>query len=95
MAGENIGRWVGIVAVPVAAVLLAVVAFGADKPPAANHADQYSGKFFKAEETVTQGSVGGVSYTATAGTIVVHPDDWNDAAQSGGAKNPDAKEDDT
>ena len=35
----------------------------------------------------------GVSYQATAGTLVVHPEDWNDAAQNGGDKNPDAKDD--
>src|SRR5450432_3695841 len=93
MTRENIGRWVAIAAIPVAAVLVAMVAFAADKPPAPNRADQYSGKFFKAEETITQGSVNGVGYQAIAGTIVVHPQDWNDAAQNGGAKNPDAKDD--
>ncbi len=77
------------------------IAFAADAPankPDKN-ADLYSGKFFKAEESVTEGAVtaGGshVAYTATAGTLVVHPKDWNDAAQSGGDKNPDAKEDST
>ncbi|MEI9988923.1 MAG: hypothetical protein WDM86_02690 [Rhizomicrobium sp.] len=94
--GENFGRWIYIAAAPVVALLVAMVAFAADKPsPPANRADQYSGKFFKAEETVTEGSVNGTSYEAIAGTIVVHPDDWNDAAQSGGAKNPDAKADET
>ncbi len=89
------GRWIYIAAAPVAAVLVAMVAFAADKPPASNRAELYSGKFFKAEESVTTGSAGGVSYQAIAGTIVVHPDDWNDAAQNGGAKNPDAKPDES
>ena len=93
MAGENIGRWVSIVATAGVAVLVAIVAFAADKPPAPSRADLYSGKFFKAEETITQGSAGGVAYQAIAGSIVVHPQDWNDAAQNGGAKNPDAKDD--
>jgi len=95
MTGENISRWVYIAAAPVVALLVAMVAFAADKPPPANRADQYSGKFFKAEESVTEGSVNGVSYQAIAGTIVVHPDDWNDAAANGGAKNPDAKADES
>ena len=95
MTSENIGRWVAIAATPVAALLVAMVAFAADKPAPTNRAELYSGKFFKAEESVTEGSVGGVSYQAIAGTIVVHPDDWNDAAQNGGAKNPDAKGDES
>ena len=77
------------------------IALAADAPPSKpdKNADLYSGKFFKAEESVTEGAVtaGGshVAYTATAGTLVVHPKEWNDAAQSGGDKNPDAKEDST
>jgi carboxypeptidase C (cathepsin A) len=55
----------------------------------------YSGKFFKSEESVTSGAVNGVSYRATTGTIVVHPEDWNDTAQNGGPKNPDAKGDES
>ncbi|MBS0277069.1 MAG: peptidase S10 [Proteobacteria bacterium] len=76
--------------------LTAMVAFAADAPapnkPDAK-ADLYSGKFFKAQESVTTGAVNGISYRATAGTLVVHPDDWNDAAQNGGKNNPDAKKD--
>ena len=94
MAVENAGRWIAIFAAPVAVALVAIVAFAADKPPATDRAEQYSGKFFKAEESITTGSANGVAYQAIAGTIVVHPDDWNDAAQNGGAKNPDAKGDD-
>ena len=82
-------------AVALAAVAAVAYAAVAPNPPPPNHSDMYSGKFFKAEESVTSGSVAGVPYTATAGTLVVHPKDWNDAAQSGGEKNPDAKEDNT
>ncbi|MGD0192926.1 MAG: peptidase S10 [Rhizomicrobium sp.] len=61
----------------------------------AKTADLYSGKFFKSEESVTDGSVNGISYKAIAGTLVVHPADWNDSAQNGGAKNPDSKADES
>ncbi len=92
--------YVLIAAVAIAAT--AVVAFAMDAhPPASStsNADLYSGKFFKADESVTSGSVtaGGthVSYQATAGTLVVHDKDWDDVAQNGGDKNPDAKADST
>jgi len=62
---------------------------------APKNADLYSGKFFKAEESVTDGSVNGISYRAIAGTLVVHPQDWNDSAQNGGARNPDSKTDES
>jgi carboxypeptidase C (cathepsin A) len=82
-----------------AAVVMVAVAVAADAPAnkdgGAKPADLYSGKFFKSEESVTDGSVNGVSYQATAGTLVVHPDDWNDSAQNGGARNPDAKADES
>jgi carboxypeptidase C (cathepsin A) len=81
-----------------ATIAIAVAADAPANKPDKN-ADLYSGKFFKAEESVTEGAItaGGshVAYTATAGTLVVHPKDWNDAAQSGGDKNPDAKADST
>ena len=82
-----------LVAVIVAATL--VIAYAAITPPAkpATPPDQYSGKFFKADESVTEGSAAGIAYTATAGSIVVHQREWDDAAQSGGTKNPDAKAD--
>src|SRR5258708_3071255 len=41
------------------------------------------------------GAVDGGGCQAIGGNIVVDPEDWNDAAQSGGAKNPDAKDDAT
>ncbi len=83
--------------IAVVVVVLAAATYAAIVPPAqpVTHPDQYSGKFFKAEESVTSGSAAGIAYTATAGTLVVHPKDWNDAAQSGGDKNPDAKADST
>jgi carboxypeptidase C (cathepsin A) len=85
-----------IVIATVALAATAAFAFAADAPEGKPQpSDQYSGKFFKAEESVTSGTGAGVSYSATAGTLVVHPKDWNDAAQSGGDKNPDAKDDST
>src|ERR1700677_1411263 len=78
----------------IAALLATGIAFGAEQPqPAPQKPDLYSGKFFKSEESVTGGSVNGIAYQATAGTLVVHPKDWNDSAQNGGDKNPDAKGD--
>ena len=65
------------------------------KDAAAKPAELYSGKFFKSDETVTEGSVKGIDYRATAGTLVVHPKGWNDSAQNGGNKNPDAKADES
>ncbi len=81
----------------VAVAVMAAVAFAADAPAPKDNAkpDLYSGKFFKSEESITDGSVSGLSYQAIAGTLVVHPDDWNDSAQNGGAKNPDAKGDES
>jgi carboxypeptidase C (cathepsin A) len=83
------------VAVAIAATLAVAYAAIAPAPKPDTHPDQYSGKFFKAEESVTNGSAAGIAYTATAGTIVVHPKEWDDAAQSGGDKNPAAKADST
>jgi carboxypeptidase C (cathepsin A) len=82
---------VAVVLVVVAVATYAAVAPAKPQPPS----DQFSGKFFKADEVVTSGTAAGVSYTATAGTLVVHPKDWNDSAQNGGAKNPDAKDDES
>jgi carboxypeptidase C (cathepsin A) len=77
-----------------AVAAVAMIAFvAADAPKDAPRPDLYSGKFFKSDESVTTGSVSGVSYQAIAGTLVVHPKDWNDTAQNGGGKNPDAKAD--
>ncbi len=88
---------IALAAAPVAVALMAMVAFAADAPAPKDNAkpDLYSGKFFKSEESVTDGTAAGISYTATAGTLIVHPDDWDDTAQNGGAKNPDAKKDES
>jgi carboxypeptidase C (cathepsin A) len=54
---------------------------GGDKsPPAPNPA------FFKAQESVTQGSANGVSYSAHAGTLIVHSKDWDDSTEPKGDK---------
>ena len=66
-----------------------------EKNASAKPAELYSGKFFKSDETVTEGSVAGIDYRAVAGTLVVHPEGWNDSAQNGGSKNPDAKGDES
>ncbi len=86
-----------LIAAPIATALVAMVAFAADAPsnPGADKADIYSGKFFKSDESITNASVAGISYQAIAGTLVVHPNDWNDSAQNGGTKNPDQKADES
>src|SRR5437764_3875293 len=95
MIREGAARRLAVLGAPVAVALAAMVAIGAEKAPPDAKPDQFSGKFFKSDETVTQGTVDGISYQSTAGTLVVHPDDWNDAAQNGGSKNPDAKADES
>jgi carboxypeptidase C (cathepsin A) len=54
-----------------------------NKPAAANT------DFFKPEEKTSQGSVvvegGSIGYDAVAGTLVVHPKDWDDVTQAGEA----------
>ncbi len=93
---KGFARRAALFGTPAAVLLVAMVAWGADKPPAdTTPKPDFSGKFFKSDETVTEGSVNGVSYQAIAGTLVVHPKDWNDSAQNGGSKNPDAKEDES
>jgi carboxypeptidase C (cathepsin A) len=87
----------------VAVAALAAVTLAAEAPApkdkgkdnAAKAAELYNGKFFKSDETVTEGSVNGIDYRAIAGTLVVHPEGWNDSAQNGGSKNPDAKGDES
>jgi carboxypeptidase C (cathepsin A) len=69
-----------------------------DKP--ADKATQGAGKYFKPDEVVTDGSVGTaagrINYTATAGTIIVHPKNWDDVPgdksdKEEAAKNPAAE----
>jgi len=56
-----------------AVAAIAMVAFvAADAPKGPVKSDIYSGKFFKSEESDTDGSVNGISYHAVAGTLVVH-----------------------
>jgi len=91
---------VHIVIATVVVAFTAAFALAAEAPAAKDNAakpsaDLYSGKFFKSQESVTQGAVNGISYQAIAGTLVVHQADWNDVAQNGGAKNPDAKGDES
>ena len=66
-----------------------------DKDNAPKAGELWSGKFFKSDESVTEGNVNGIDYRAIAGTLVVHPEGWNDSAQNGGSKNPDAKGDES
>jgi carboxypeptidase C (cathepsin A) len=87
-----------IVAATLAVGALVGIALAAEAPPSKdkqNKPDLFSGKFFKSEESVTSGSVNGISYHAIAGTLVIHPANWNDSAQNGGNKNPDFKGDES
>ena len=92
---------VGIAVVAVAVTAITASADDAKKTDAAEKADAAaaSSKYFKPEEVRSGGSVnaGGtsVSYDAIAGTLIVHPKDWDDAAAKGSKddadKNPDAE----
>jgi len=91
-------RRAAIVAATIALTGLVGVGLIAEAPAnkdAQQKPELYSGKFFKPEESVTTGSVNGISYHAIAGTLVIHPADWNDTAENGGAKNPDFKADES
>ncbi len=92
---------VGIAVIAVAATAITASADDAKKTDAAEKADAAaaSSKYFKSEEVRSSGSVnaGGssVSYDAIAGTLIVHPKDWDDAAKpkdkDDSDKNPDAE----
>jgi carboxypeptidase C (cathepsin A) len=80
--------------------LTALIAVAATTPKAPEPAPAASatGKYFKPEESVTTGSVtvGGhnIDYQAVAGTLIVHPRDWDDAKEDDKAntdKNPTAE----
>jgi carboxypeptidase C (cathepsin A) len=86
----------------VAAVMAGVIAAAAlavsqaDQSASAD-APSVTSKFFKPTERITQGSVTvegtTVDYQAVAGTLVVHPKNWDDVqAQSGNADDKDNKE---
>jgi carboxypeptidase C (cathepsin A) len=80
-----------------AAVLLVIAAAaavaagksGPDANSADNTAPAVKSKFFKPEDKVSQGSVtvegSTINYQATAGTLVVHPRDWDDVDQAADA----------
>ena len=57
-----------------------------EKAVASQKPEAPGGKYFKPESSASHGSVTiegrGVSYDAVAGTLVVHPKDWDDAAQA-------------
>ena len=93
---------VGIAVIAVGATAITASADDVKKTDAADKADAAaaSSKYFKPDEVTSTGSVtaGGttVSYDAIAGTLVVHPKDWDDAAAKPGDKddadkNPDAE----
>src|SRR5215469_14204340 len=86
----------------VALVLAAAAAIAASKSATDTSADNnqpaVQSKFFKPEDKITQGSVtvegSAVNYQAIAGTLVVHPKDWDDvqAAASSDAKGKEDKD---
>ncbi len=45
---------------------------------------------FKPEEVVTSGSVGGIDYQSIAGTLIVHPRNWDDVKDKENKDNPTA-----
>ncbi|HEX3810402.1 MAG TPA: hypothetical protein VHW02_11975 [Rhizomicrobium sp.] len=49
------------------------------------------GGFFQPDQSITSGSVGGIGYQAIAGTLVVHPKDWDDVKDKDNKNNPDAE----
>jgi carboxypeptidase C (cathepsin A) len=73
---------------------LGAVSLGADKPAPPQPAKS---KYFQTDEVRTSGSIrvgfGAVPYDAVAGTLIVHPKGWDDAADSKdkSANNPDAE----
>lgn len=84
-----------------AAVVASTLASDAENSTASNPAsvEAPKGKYFKPEESVSQGSVNvngaHVDYTTVAGTLIVHPKDWDDVPPAPGTKadekNPDAE----
>src|ERR1700742_997243 len=80
----------------IAIVAIAATALQATADDQAKPADQptaLDGKLFKVEESRSSGSVrtGGafIPYDAVAGTLVVHPKKWDDAAPSDDKKKDD------
>lgn len=76
-----------LVALGMVAVAGVVAAAAPDNkaPPAPqqNAQDTAKDKFFKPEERITNGAVNGIDYQAIAGTLVIHPQDWDDVVPQG------------
>ena len=97
--GRNIGGIALGVIVAVIVAGTAVFAFADDTSQPKNVPEPGAGKYFKPEESRTTGSVtaGGtfVNYDAVAGTLVIHPKDFDDVPTPSGEKadesNPSAE----
>jgi len=74
----------GLTAIVVVLGVTAIIAVAGTSPPEKLPVAA-AGKFFKPEESVTNGSVtiDGriITYQAVAGTLVVHPKGWDDVKQ--------------
>ncbi|HEY5047984.1 MAG TPA: hypothetical protein VII49_08210 [Rhizomicrobium sp.] len=92
-----------LAAMAVVLVVAAVAAVAADQPHPGSNTDipapAVKSKFFHPEEKITQGNVtvesSMVNYQAVAGTIVVHPKDWDDVDQTTDDKTDDKSDDKT
>ncbi|MGD0192149.1 MAG: peptidase S10 [Rhizomicrobium sp.] len=93
-------RPVYFAAAAVALVIAAAAAVAASESTPDTSADKsepaVKSKFFKPVERVTQGSVAvegsTINYQAVAGTLVVHPRDWDDVTQSADSDDKNAKD---
>ena len=70
----------------------------ADHPKVEHDARPAVNRYFQADESVSEGSVSvegtSIDYHAHAGTLIVHPKGWDDAAEKPGEAKVDAKEGD-
>jgi carboxypeptidase C (cathepsin A) len=87
--------WALAFAILVGLALVGTAMFAsADDSNVANKTPVTTGKYFKEEESTTTGSVSAagslVSYTAVAGTLIVHPKGWDDVAPPKDEKPSDA-----
>jgi carboxypeptidase C (cathepsin A) len=93
MFGNNGRALLGLLVLVIAGV--AVFAWADNKPAAPPAPPAAAGKYFKPEESVSSGSVTveghSISYTAVAGTLVVHPKGWDDVKPPEGDKKDEAK----
>lgn len=73
-------------------VLSLALAARADEPakPDESKSPPPSAEVFKPEAVVTSGTVAGIDYEATAGTLIVHPKDWDDVKDGDNKTNPTA-----